>query len=119
MSQSQTNEHDLQKITVNALREKISLEDNVGPAGGEQKIGSRIHSRIHGMTNNVKMAGGNAEGGENNVTHRRRNQDLGDLKIRGLWERGTYCVLDVRVTNLNSKTYRKRDNACKIYTKSS
>jgi hypothetical protein len=28
--------------------------------------------------------------------------------IRGLWEKGTYCILDVRVTHLDAKTHRKK-----------
>ena len=38
----------------------------------------------------------------------RQNQDRGDVMIRGLWEKGTYCILDVRVTHLDAKTHRKK-----------
>jgi hypothetical protein len=32
------------------------------------------------------------------------NEDRGDILIRGLWERGTDCIIDVRITDLDSKT---------------
>lgn len=31
--------------------------------------------------------------------------DRGDILVRSLWERGKHCVIDVRVTDLNSKTH--------------
>jgi hypothetical protein len=35
--------------------------------------------------------------------------ERGDLSIRGFWEKGTYCIIDVRVTDTDQKSYRKRD----------
>ena len=35
--------------------------------------------------------------------------ERGDLLIRGLWSRGTDCILDVRVTDTDCKTYCRRD----------
>ena len=37
------------------------------------------------------------------------NNNRGDLMIRGLWSRQKECILDVRVTNLDSTLYKKRD----------
>ena len=34
------------------------------------------------------------------------DEDRGDLLVRGLWQRGTHCVIDVRVTNINGKSQR-------------
>jgi len=34
------------------------------------------------------------------------NTDHGDLLIRGFWERSTDTIIDVRVTNLDSKSYK-------------
>jgi hypothetical protein len=33
----------------------------------------------------------------------------GDVPIRGLWEQATYCILDVRVTDTDAKTYKDKD----------
>merc|ERR1711954_276469 len=30
----------------------------------------------------------------------------GDLLVRGLWSKGKYCVIDVRITDINNKTQR-------------
>jgi hypothetical protein len=37
--------------------------------------------------------------------------ERGDLLIRGFWARGTDCILDVRVTDSDAKSYCKRDPA--------
>jgi hypothetical protein len=37
------------------------------------------------------------------------NEDRGDLLIRGLWERGTGCILGVRVTDTDAPTYQMND----------
>ena len=42
---------------------------------------------------------------------RNRGEDRGDVFIRGLWDRGTYCIIDVRVTDLDAKSNRSRDPA--------
>ena len=36
--------------------------------------------------------------------HERR----GDLLVRGLWERSKYCVIDVKITDVNQPSYIKR-----------
>jgi hypothetical protein len=33
------------------------------------------------------------------------NQDRGDVLVRGLWEKGTDCIIDVRVTNTDATYY--------------
>jgi hypothetical protein len=42
--------------------------------------------------------------------------ERGDLLIRGFWTRGTDCILDVRVTDTDAKSYRKRPPAKVIET---
>jgi len=37
------------------------------------------------------------------------SDDRGDLLIRGLWSRGTDCILDVRITDTDAKTYQSKD----------
>ena len=37
------------------------------------------------------------------------DNDRGDILIRGFWSRGTHCVVDVRVTDTDSKAYQTRD----------
>jgi hypothetical protein len=34
------------------------------------------------------------------------DEDRGDILVRGLWQRGTDCITDVRVTDINSKSQR-------------
>ena len=34
------------------------------------------------------------------------NADRGDLLVRGFWEKSTDTIIDVRVTNLDSKSYK-------------
>jgi len=43
--------------------------------------------------------------------HKNRGEDRGDVLIRGLWDRGTDCIIDVRVTDLDAKSNRSRDPA--------
>ncbi len=38
-----------------------------------------------------------------------RNEDRGDILIRGLWARGTDCIINVRITDLDAKSNRSRD----------
>jgi len=38
-----------------------------------------------------------------------RGEDRGDLLIRGLWARGTDCILDIRVTDTDAKSNRSKD----------
>ncbi len=35
-----------------------------------------------------------------------QNADRGDLLVRGFWEKSTDTIIDVRVTNLDSKSYK-------------
>jgi hypothetical protein len=35
--------------------------------------------------------------------------DRGDILLRGFWARGTDCIVDVRVTDTDAKSYRHRD----------
>jgi hypothetical protein len=37
-----------------------------------------------------------------------RNEDRGDISIRGLWARGTDCVIDLRVTYADAKSSRSK-----------
>ncbi len=37
------------------------------------------------------------------------DEDRGDLLIQGLWARGTDCIIDVRVTDLDCKSNRSKD----------
>jgi len=37
------------------------------------------------------------------------NDDHGDLLIRGLWSSATDCILDVRITDTDAKTYQAKD----------
>jgi hypothetical protein len=36
-------------------------------------------------------------------------EDRGDILIRGLWARGTDCIIDVRITDVNVKSNRSKD----------
>ena len=38
-----------------------------------------------------------------------QNCDHGDMMIRGLWKKSTDCILDIRVTNLEAASHRRRD----------
>eukprot|EP00978_Attheya_sp_CCMP212_P022973 scaffold69486_cov57-Attheya_sp.AAC.11 len=40
----------------------------------------------------------------------RDNDNHGDLMIRGFWLRGTNCIVDVRITDLDSKSYLKKSS---------
>jgi hypothetical protein len=37
-----------------------------------------------------------------------RNEDRGDILIRGLWARGTDCIIDVRITDVDAKSNRSK-----------
>eukprot|EP00978_Attheya_sp_CCMP212_P001568 scaffold3218_cov63-Attheya_sp.AAC.2 len=39
---------------------------------------------------------------------REDNDNRGDLMISGFWSHGTNCIVDVRITDLDSKSYLKR-----------
>jgi hypothetical protein len=43
--------------------------------------------------------------------HKKRGEIRGDLCIRGLWTRGTDCIIDDRVTDTDAKSYLSRDPA--------
>jgi hypothetical protein len=43
--------------------------------------------------------------------HKNRNADRGDLSIRGLWQRQTDCIIDVRVTDTDAKSNLSKDPA--------
>jgi hypothetical protein len=38
-----------------------------------------------------------------------RTEDRGDILIRGLWARGTDCIIDVRITDVDAKSQRSKD----------
>ena len=42
-----------------------------------------------------------------------RHEYRGDILIRGLWARGTNCILDVRDTDVDAKSNRSKD-PCKV-----
>jgi hypothetical protein len=37
------------------------------------------------------------------------NEDRSDVLILGLWERGTDCILEIRVTDTDAPTYQMKD----------
>jgi hypothetical protein len=39
-----------------------------------------------------------------------RNEDRGDILIRGLWWRSTDCIIDVRITDVDAKSNRSKDS---------
>jgi hypothetical protein len=43
--------------------------------------------------------------------HKNKGELRGDLLIRGLWVRGTDCIIDVRVTNTDAKSNLSKDPA--------
>jgi hypothetical protein len=43
--------------------------------------------------------------------HKNRSADRGDLSIRGLWNCGTDCIIDVRVTDTDAKSNLSKDPA--------
>jgi hypothetical protein len=52
------------------------------------------------------------ENKENPVKRLFRNkgtEDRGDILIRGLWTRGTDCIINVRITDVNAKSNRSKD----------
>jgi len=36
------------------------------------------------------------------------NEAQGNVKVHGLWKRGSNCVLDVRITDRDAKLYQKQ-----------
>ena len=38
-----------------------------------------------------------------------RTEDRGDILVRGLWARGTDCIIDVRITDVDAKSQRSKD----------
>jgi hypothetical protein len=58
---------------------------------------------------NRSLNGPRANPTEEPVQHiksRSNDEDRRDLLVRGLWQRGTDCIIDVRVTNINNKSQR-------------
>jgi hypothetical protein len=47
----------------------------------------------------------------NRNLRKNRSADRGDLSIRGLWQRGTDCIIDVRVTDTDAKSNLSKDPA--------
>jgi hypothetical protein len=43
--------------------------------------------------------------------YKNRSADRGNLSIRGLWNRGTDCIIDVRVTDTDAKSNLSKDPA--------
>ena len=43
------------------------------------------------------------------LLHNHDDEERGDLLIRGLWEKGTDCIIDVRITDTDAKSYISRD----------
>ncbi len=41
--------------------------------------------------------------------HKNQGKDRGDVLIRGLWARGTNCIIDVRVTDVDTVLNRSKD----------
>jgi hypothetical protein len=39
-----------------------------------------------------------------------RNEDRGDILIRGIWARGMDCIIDVRITDVDDKSNHSKDS---------
>ena len=52
--------------------------------------------------------GPQAENADVQVLNQRKNQERGDIEIRNLWSRGKSCIIDCKVSYLDSKTYKNR-----------
>jgi hypothetical protein len=46
---------------------------------------------------------------EGTYTPSATTEDRGDVIIRVLWEQGTDCIMDAKVTDTDAKTYKDKD----------
>ena len=73
----------------------------------------RDEPKIHTCRNSdVKSDEDNKENSVKRLFRNNRNEeDRGDILIRGLlvWARGTDCIIDVRVTDVDAKSNRSKD----------
>jgi hypothetical protein len=90
------------------------LRDEIGNLAAKAFIPSAIRNEplIHTSCPAVKMpALDPAHPSVSLNLHKNRSADRGDLSIRGLWQRQTDCIIDVRVTDTDSKSNLSKDPA--------
>ena len=64
---------------------------------------------IHLCRSNGSPAANSSSSSSSSDSASSHSGERGDLLIRGLWSRGTDCILDVRVTDTDCKSYCRRD----------
>jgi hypothetical protein len=70
----------------------------------------RDEPKIHTCRNSdVKSDEDNKENSVKRLFRNNRNEDRGDILIRGLWARGTDCIIDVRITDVDAKSNLSKD----------
>jgi hypothetical protein len=70
----------------------------------------RDEPKTHACRNpEVKSDEENKENSVKRLFRNNRNDDRGDILIRGLWSRGTDCTIDVRITDVDAKSNQSKD----------
>jgi hypothetical protein len=72
----------------------------------------RVEPKIHTCRSpEVKSDEENKENSAKRLFRNNRDEDRGDILIRGLWARGTDCIIDVRITDVDAKSNRCKDSS--------
>jgi hypothetical protein len=69
----------------------------------------RDEPKIHLSRSKEEMKATEAKSAVSRNLNKSQSEDRGDLLIRGLWARGTDCIIDVRVTDTDCKSQRSSD----------
>jgi hypothetical protein len=70
----------------------------------------RDEPKIHSCRSpEVKSDEENKENSVKRLFRNNRNEDRGDILNRGFWARGTDCIIDVRITDVDAKSNRSKD----------
>ncbi len=90
------------------------IRDELADLAAKAIIPSAIRNEplIHSSCPAVKMTeSAQAPPAVTRNLYKNREELRGDLCIRGFWTRGTDCIIDVRVTDTDAKSYLSRDPA--------
>jgi hypothetical protein len=91
------------------IMHRNEVSDVLADLGMKALTPSAVRDEPHIHPNSHKLEKSDQKLPENPVQYcksKSNDEDQGDLLIRGLWQNGTDCIIDVRVTDINANSQR-------------
>jgi hypothetical protein len=109
---TRTSTEELENMSILVISRHNEIRDELSDLASKALSPSavRYEPKIHNCRSpEVKSDEENKETSVKRLFRNNRNEDRGDILIRGLWAQGTDCIIDVRIMDVDAKPNRSKD----------